>query len=54
MAKMNVQKEEKRGCVIIQLWLTLFANKPPENGIFFRRLIFLCFARIFDSQGVKK
>ncbi len=37
----------------MKLWLTLFANQPPENAIFFRRLYFLCFARTFDSHGVK-
>ena len=47
------QTLEGRGCVIIQLWLTLFADQPPENAIFFRRLFFLYFARTFDSHGVK-
>ena len=44
---------KKRGCVIIQLWLTLFANQPPENGIFFRRLFFLCFVCTLDSHEGK-
>ena len=42
-----------RGCVIIGLCPIHFKNKPPENAICLRRLVFVFFPRIFDSQGLK-